>query len=94
MAMDSETGEIVMQNFLTEYQYDVETGECVGIDTELEEEPRKNKNRKIKFSIPKSYLAEPPSVKKKCCLDTNENFTLTSKRRVIELKEVRNGFVS
>lgn len=93
--MDSETGEIVMQrqNCLTDCHLDLETGECVGNESEPEE-PQPNKMRKSKFNVPKSYLTqvEPTRSKEKCCLDTQETFTLTSKKRVMDLKEVTNNF--
>lgn len=88
--MDSETGEIIMNNHLVECNLDVETGECVGSESESEVELRQSNIRKTKFNVPKSCLAqsEPPKKKEKCCLDRQETFTLTSKKRVMELKEV------
>lgn len=88
--MDNETGEIVMNSSLNECSLDVETGECVGDEAEHELKAKQSAMRKTKFNIPKSYLmqAVPKSSKEKCCLDTQETFTLTSKERVIELKEV------
>lgn len=86
--MDNETGEIVMQSNLAECTLDVETGECVGSEHEVE--PRQSTVRKSKFNVPRSYLvqSEPQKAKEKCCLNTQETYTLTSKERVIELKEV------
>lgn len=88
--MDSETGEIVMNSNLMECNLDVETGECVGNESESEMEPKPSNIRKTKFNVPKAYLvqSEPPKKKEKCCLDRQETFTLTSKKRVMELKEV------
>lgn len=85
--MDNETGEIVMQNYLVDL--DVETGECAWecVGNESEEPIQKN-IRKTKFNVPKSYLTQAePTSKEKCCLG-QETFTLTSKKRVIDLKEV------
>lgn len=84
--MDNETGEIVI-NYIGECNLDVETGECVG--SELEMETKTGAIRKTKFNVPRSYLQQAePKPKEKCCLDSQETFTLTSKERVIELKEV------
>lgn len=91
--MDNETGEIVMQNRLTVCYLDMETGECVGNESEPEEDTKHNNIRRTKFNVPKSYLtqAEPKS-KEKCCLDSQETYTLTSKKRVMDLKEVNKDF--
>lgn len=86
--MDSETGEIVTKRFMSERNFDAETGECVGNESEHEMGP-KHIARKTKFNVPKSYLVQTEQRKDKCCLDTQETFTLTSKERVIELKEVK-----
>lgn len=60
--------------------YDIETGEPAD---------RMNctiKSRKSKFMIPKNLLKQdPPS---KCCIDTNQTFTLSKKKEVITLQEV------
>lgn len=89
--MDNETGEIVTRSCYLDCNFDVETGECVGSEAEDE---RKQSMRKTKFNVPKSYLTqdEPTRSKEKCCLDTQESFTLTSKKKVMELKEVKNDF--
>lgn len=95
--MDNETGEmIVMQSNLIECTLDVETGECVGYESEQEMEPRQRSVRKSKFNVPRSYLmqSEPQKTKEKCCLSKQETYTLTSKERVIELKEVSETFSS
>lgn len=85
--MDNETGEIV-QNVVMECNLDVETGECVGneSDTELGQAII----RKTKFNVPRSYLthSEPKNPHLKNCLD-RPAFVLTSKKRVIDLKEVQ-----
>jgi len=89
--MDNETGEIVMRRecLSDNHHLDMETGECVGNESEPEEELKQTNVRKTKFTVPKSYLlqAEPTTSKEKCCLDGQETFTLTSKKRVMELKE-------
>lgn len=78
--MDSETGEMITAPGI----FDVETGEmCAGGDIELQ-----CNMRKTKFNVPRSYLTNSSPPKPKCCLDSQETFTLTSKRKVIELKEV------
>lgn len=86
MSLDSETGESIVQNF------DMETGECFDgktLEEELEEMEKKVL-RKTKFNVPKSYLksSQLKSTKQKCCISTQETFTLSSKQRVIQLKEV------
>jgi len=84
--MDNETGEIV-QNVVMECNLDVETGECVGNESDTDLELRQGTIRKTKFNVPKSYLTEPKNPHLKNCLD-RPAFTLTSKKRVIDLKEV------
>ena len=88
--MDNETGEIVMNSHLMECNLDVETGECVGNESEPEMEPKSGSAlRKTKFNVPKSYLVQSePKTKDKCCLKSRETYSLTSKERVMELKEV------
>lgn len=90
--MDSETGEIVMRTNILECHLDAETGESFGCESETEMEPKQFNIRKSKFNVPRSYLNNSASFEPshKCCLDTQETFTLTSKKRVIELKEVAN----
>jgi len=84
--MDNETGEIVTRSCYLDCNFDVETGECVGSEAEDE---RKQNIRKTKFNVPKSYLTQdgPSRSKEKCCLDTQETFTLTSQKKVMDLKE-------
>lgn len=93
--MDNETGEIVMSSHQLECNLDAETGECVGNESETEMEPKTSNIRKTKFNVPKAYLVqlEPPKKKEKCCLDQQQTFTLTSKKRVMELKEVTYALV-
>lgn len=88
MAFDNETGEkISTLDSFHETFLDSETGECVGevkVDENL-----KNFVRKNKFHVPKLYLHQPaPRRKVKHCLDTKRTFTLSSKKRVMNLKEV------
>lgn len=71
---------------------DVETGECVGneSDSEADAEPKQNTIRKTKFNVPKSYLSNSGQEKsnERCCLDAKETYSLSSKEKVMELKEV------
>lgn len=83
--MDCETGEIVQHSAII--YCDVETGEPIMNDNEIIK-PLRNRTR---FTIPKSCLKQKNEAKKpdKCYLSsTQETFTLTSKKKVIELKEV------
>lgn len=84
-ATDCETGEILLTNHfedLNEYQYDMETGECdANITTQ--------RIRKTKFVIPKELIQPQKDPKAKCCcIDPNDNFTLSKKEEVIGLQEV------
>lgn len=91
--MDCETGEITSEDDpqikLGSSYFDAETGEVVYGEVAL---PHSNGQRnRTRFTVPKAYLVEPSEVKKqdnKCYLSTQETFTLTSKKKVIELKEV------
>lgn len=85
--MDNETGEITVTNHMSDCNLDMETGECCGDENEIHST---GTIRKTKFNIPKSYLvqSEPKKTKEKCCLDSQETYSLTSKAKVIELKEV------
>lgn len=85
MAFDSETGEIISSlDHFSGALLDYETGECVG---ELENATIWTK--KTRFNVPRFYLTKPaPRRKVKHCLDTKRTFTLSSKRRVMNLKEV------
>lgn len=84
--MDNETGEIIATTHKSECNFDVETGECVS-----DAQTSTGVIRKTKFNVPRSYLvqSEPKKAKEKCCLDSQETYSLTSKAKVIELKEVR-----
>jgi hypothetical protein len=85
--MDCETGEIVQQSSY----FDVETGETIAIDDEIIKPHQCNGHRnRTKFTIPKSCLKQKNDKKHdKCYLSsTQETFSLTSKKKVIELKEV------
>lgn len=85
--MDNETGEIIATiHSMSECNFDVETGECVSDDAPTST----GAIRKTKFNVPRSYLvqSEPKKAKEKCCLDSQETYSLTSKAKVIELKEV------
>lgn len=92
--MDSETGEVLTQNKFFESQtLNMETGEIEsgGTNDEIEtHDTLRYVNRKSKFNVPKSYLIQPETKNEsnKCSLTVQETFTLTSKRRVIDLKEV------
>lgn len=82
MSFDSETGE---RKNTIELKFDLETGECF-----RKEQTEVEKHVKIKFNVPKSYLkSTEPEKPKKFCLDTTSS-TLSSKKRVIQLKEVCN----
>lgn len=72
-----------------EQNFDVETGESYG-GQELDIETMQTFIRKTKFNVPRSYLNNSSQCKpsQKCCLDSQETFTLTNKKKVIELKEV------
>lgn len=87
--MDCETGEIVQHQAI---YCDVETGEPIINDDEMIKPHHCNGHRnRTRFTIPKSCLKQKVDTKKpdKCYLSsTQETFTLTSKKKVIELKEV------
>ena len=90
--MDNETGEIVFKRNNAEYHLDLETGEIEDTDELLENQQRQRCGavRKSKFNVPKALIQEPkPSTAKfDCYLSSQETFSLTNKRRVIDLKEV------
>lgn len=91
MAFDSETGEeISSSDRFCGALLDFETGECVG-DDEIDVMWTK----KTRFNVPRFYLTKPSATttrrKVKHCLDSRRSFTLSSKRRVMNLKEVRNS---
>lgn len=82
---DSETGELVLpasdDASDSSFEYDNETGEFDATIMSLR--LRKTAN----FSIPKNLIA-PQDNPKKCCIDPNDTFTLTTKEEVITLQEV------
>lgn len=87
MALDNETGETMqLEVGLSESSLDMETGEMTSDEMEM----KQSGIRKSKFSIPKQYLSKPVSEKPKdkCCLSPCETYSLTSKEKVLELKEV------
>lgn len=88
MALDNETGEIIgVLDPFSESFLDSETGEYVG-EIEFEEKVKHFVSAK-KFHVPKLYLRQPVSRRKvKHCLDSKRSFTLSSKKRVMNLKEV------
>lgn len=87
--MDCETGEILnVQNQSSSY-FDVETGE-VTYDDEIKPQCNGHRNR-AKFTVPKSCLKQKIERKKSdkyYLSSTQETFSLASKKKVIELKEV------
>lgn len=79
--MDNETGETV-QPQLSEAMLDMETGELTSEEMEI----KPIGIRKAKFSVPKQYLSKPLTKKPKNKCDLT--YSLTSKEKVLELKEV------
>lgn len=80
---DSETGEFVSYtNYPTDVPavFDLETGEPDTSDVTT------IKLRKTRFNVPKNLLTREPA--HKCCIDPNENFTLSKKEQVMNLQEV------
>lgn len=82
---DSETGEFVaFTNYPSDVPapavFDLETGEPDTSDVTT------IKLRKTRFNVPKNLLAQEPALK--CCIDPNENFTLSKKEQVMNLQEV------
>lgn len=87
MALDNETGETMQleAGLLSESSLDMETGEMTSDEMEM----KQSGIRKSKFSIPKQYLSKPEKPKpNRCCLSPCETYSLTSKEKVLELKEV------
>lgn len=87
-ATDCETGEYVsFDTYIApepDTEYDMETGEpeCGTVIV--------TKHRP-KFIIPKKLIQpqdDPTDKSKKCCIDPNDNFTLSKKEEVINLQEV------
>lgn len=80
---DSETGEFITYSSYPTHEvseFDMETGEP---DTNI---CTKIKLRKTRFNVPKQLLTEDHEPK--CCIDENENYTLSKKEQVITLQEV------
>lgn len=95
--MDSETGEILFQRStnLECHNLDLETGEILEECDESEVDESQQKlhfvARKSKFNVPKALIKEPKcesNAKFDCYLSSQESFSLTNKKRVIDLKEV------
>lgn len=87
MALDNETGEpMQLEMGFFESNFDMETGELTSDELEI----KQSGIRKSKFSIPKQYLSKPVPEKRKdkCCLSPCETYSLSSKEKVLELKEV------
>lgn len=94
MFTDNETGEYVNSTFSPntdlivketsqpQIEYNLETGEQENIPVE----PTIRK-RKTRFSVPRVLLAKPEETKH-CCIDPDENYTLSRKEQVITLQEV------
>lgn len=95
--MDSETGEVLFQrnNNLECHNLDLETGEileeCDESDVDENQQKQHFVTRKSKFNVPKALIKEPKyesNAKFDCYLSSQESFSLTNKKRVIDLKEV------
>lgn len=93
--MDNETGEVLFKRCDPDYPYnfDLETGEMLEDVDESPENQQKQRfaARKPKFNVPKALIQEPKqerNAKFECYLSSQETFTLTNKKRVIDLKEV------
>lgn len=95
LCTDSETGEIEKLSLYNDYHYDedamdidikyldMETGEINN------DKIKKLQLRKPKFSIPKSYLRNDLNKREKCCLsNSKETYSLTTREKVMNLKEV------
>jgi hypothetical protein len=74
---------------------DLETGEILEECDESDVDENQHKQhfvaRKSKFNVPKSLIKEPKyesNAKFDCYLSSQESFSLTNKKRVIDLKEV------
>ncbi len=87
--MDCETGEALTGNSPQgTSHFDLETGELV--DDEIIKPQCNGQRFRTRFLVPKSYLNQKSETKNKYYYlsSTQETFTLTSKKKVIELKEV------
>jgi hypothetical protein len=96
MSLDIETGEMVVKIYCaSELNFDMETGEKASSESDEKLGIEKPLLKKTKFNVPIEYLKSswPEKSKKKRCLSTRQACTLTSKKKVIQLKEVRR-FVS
>lgn len=95
MFTDSETGEhvssILSPNIIDPFskkttpqqiEYNLETGE-----QESRQIVPTIRKRKTRFSVPRVLLAKPEETKH-CCIDPDENYTLSGKDQVITLQEV------
>jgi hypothetical protein len=92
MSLDVETGEMVVKScFTSERYFDMETGEKASSESDEKLGIEKPLIKKTKFNVPVEYLKSswPEKSKKKHCLSTQQTCTLTSKKKVIQLKEVR-----
>lgn len=84
---DNETGEVTFTNVMSFeamdiYDIDMETGE---FDINAAALPI----RRTTFVIPKELIQQRKSERTKlCCMDTNDNYTLSKKEEVISLQEV------
>lgn len=99
--MDSETGEILFtrSDFTCQSNCDLETGELIdnidetSVDDVLEQQQKHRAGvRKSRFNVPKALIQEPEcenQAKFDCYLSSQDTFTLTNKKRVIDLKEVK-----
>lgn len=97
---DSETGESVhcpfssppLSTISIRDGFDLETGEpdeTNNISYPFEPSPHHTKPpTKSKFMVPKNLLAQDPTLTKSCCIDPNENYTLSRKEQVMTLQEV------
>lgn len=91
MFTDSETGEYVNTSFSPNINHDCNTHQPVyNLETGEPETIRPIvRKRKTRFSVPRKLLAHPEETKH-CCIDPDENYTLSGKEQVITLQEVRN----
>ncbi|KAG5677629.1 hypothetical protein PVAND_007370 [Polypedilum vanderplanki] len=95
MKQDNETGEMLIpQELVNNEKFDLETGEIevAEIETDNCNEMINFRNRNIlrkpKFNVPRSYLQQSEEDERsRCYLSSTESFSLTDKKRVIDLKE-------
>jgi hypothetical protein len=90
--MDNETGEVIMQETVVlNPNLDLETGEPIENESEITNQKATLKNCRKKFIVPKAYLIQPElkgDKNDRCYLSSQETFSLSSKKQVIDLKEV------